>query len=129
MQNKFPETLSIQLGETGSELAKRYPTLLDLNKQPAGINFYQLNPIYLKQKVKTIFNLKQYSIEVPFTLSIMGTEDADIPKEGIYAFDINAVFSEKEKIMTNMYGHKLIACCNNSAPKAGNRCFTMMRHA
>jgi hypothetical protein len=97
VQNKFPETLSIQLGETGPELAKRYPTLLDLNKQPAGINFYQLNPIYLKQKVKTIFNLKQYSIEIPFTLSIMGTEDADIPKEGIYVFDINAVFSEKEK--------------------------------
>ena len=81
------QNISIKLNEDGESLVKRYPALIKVNKQPAGLNFYKINWDSYPQGVVKIEH-GQHSFVLENVLGIMGSQDLEIPQEGIDEFSI-----------------------------------------
>jgi hypothetical protein len=82
-------TVEIQLGETGASFSKRNSTFLKIDRQPAGLNFYQIKfRSGSKGRVIVKFDDRKFSIEN--VLNVTGTEDLDFREEGLLQFEINS---------------------------------------
>ena len=90
MHTQKPTHIRIKIGETGPQFLER--TGLDdknVNRQPAGVNFYELD--WSPQKPGTVhLQHGQHSIDFPHALGVMGSEDLSHPHEGIDSFWISA---------------------------------------
>lgn len=69
----------------------------NIDKQPAGINFYEQS-WNGKQKGTVQVDHGKYSFSIPNVLSSTGTEDTELPEDGIYKFSINSGITPDEFI-------------------------------
>jgi len=92
------EKISIKLGEDGADFAARYPQYLKVNRQPAGLNFYEIDMDGRKKIMTVRFEHGKHSFEVEHVLSVMGTQDMDL-KEGQQSFNTNGGVTAADEIM------------------------------
>ncbi|NOZ54978.1 MAG: hypothetical protein GXP08_17880 [Gammaproteobacteria bacterium] len=69
----------------------------DVDRQPAGLNFYRTRWNVKKSSVVHIDH-GPYSFTIEHALSAVGTEDVEAPNRGIYIFRINALISQTRPI-------------------------------
>ncbi len=90
-----PSTMKIKLGESGTQFLQRnhLDSRGNVNRQPAGLNFYQHRwsttypgTVYVENGI--------HSFEIQHVVSITGTEDAEKLGEGISDFSIRALISQ-----------------------------------
>lgn len=96
-ETAMTQQVTIKVGEQGDAFAKRYPDLLHINKQPAGMDFYEIDWNKLPRGIVTIDHGK-HSFAVEDVLGIMGSYVPDRANEGIYSFDITAGITEPDLI-------------------------------
>ena len=89
--------VTIKVGESGEDFAKRYPELLDINRQPAGVDFYRINLDNNPRGTVTVEHGK-HSIFIPGTIAVTGYIDRSFLSDGLAEFDIYAELSEPEFI-------------------------------
>ncbi len=87
----------IYLGEQGEEFLKKYTNQVNVNRQPAGTNFYRIAWNTTAPGIVSVENGKS-GFTVANVLSIQGSENLTLPKEGISEFSINAGISPSELI-------------------------------
>ncbi|WP_027468844.1 hypothetical protein [Deefgea rivuli] len=102
LDKKVPilDQISIQIGESAAAFTNRYP-FTQIQKQPAGLNFYKIDPDDEQPKRKVMLQVKHgsHSFDVSSVLSISGTEDLDFPREGLSDFDISASIPPANNVM------------------------------
>ncbi len=83
------QRVAIHLGEKGSSFVQRIGRdSIRLNKQPAGLNFYDLDwPDSTSGQIH--FEHSVHSFDLSTVLGMMGTEDVDRANTGIYQWDIS----------------------------------------
>jgi hypothetical protein len=87
------QEVSIKVGEIASELQKRYPDKLQIQKQPAGLDFYSIDwDSYPRGKVK--IDHGKNSVVIDGVLGIQTHTNVDFPAEGFYVYTIFAGLSE-----------------------------------
>lgn len=86
-----PTSIKIKIGEPGGQFLQRnkLPAKGHIDKQPAGLSFYEIN-WSTKTPGTAMIEHDKYSFQIPYTLSVMGTEDVDFMEEGLAKFSINA---------------------------------------
>ncbi|PXX37833.1 hypothetical protein, partial [Aquitalea magnusonii] len=97
VQKKFPDPITIRIGESSTDFGKRFPNLVNINQQPAGINFYDLDVDYLGQQVTVHVEHGKHSLDIPFSIGTTGLEDGRYLSEGISKITVFAGFSAPEK--------------------------------
>lgn len=97
MSNKSP--IELRIGETGESFVRRNPTLPSVDRQPAGLNFYELN-WSTKAMGQVILESGAGSVKIPNVINITGTEDGSLPDEGISEFHVNSTITN-----ATMIGH------------------------
>ncbi|MBT0571852.1 hypothetical protein KIK84_16170 [Curvibacter sp. CHRR-16] len=106
------QEVSIQLGLSGQEFVAalgREDTRI--NKQPAGLNFYDLDwPTTFPGKVVVQHGVNGFVLDA--ALSVMGTEDVDYPKEGVSVLDINFGVTASDLIPHNEARLQVMALLN-----------------
>jgi len=89
-----PSTMRIKVGEPGVQFLQRnhLDSRGNVDRQPAGLNFHKhrwgtTNPgtVYVEHGA--------HSFEIPYAVSITGTEDVEKLEEGISDFSVNALIS------------------------------------
>ena len=86
--NASPERYSIKLGEDGKQLAARYPKFTREVVQPAGLNFYKIEPDDRGTSAVLHFEHGKHSFEFPNMMAFTGTQDMDL-NEGISAYSLD----------------------------------------
>jgi hypothetical protein len=95
MSNETP--IELRVGEKGESFTRRNPTIGTVDRQPAGVNFYELN--WSTQTMGTVI-VKQgpLSLNIENVISVTGTEDMDLQDEGILEIKINSAITNSEMI-------------------------------
>ena len=93
----MPTTTPIELyiGESGKSFSARNATNVD--RQPAGLNFYELHWPF-KSMGSVIIKQGVTRLPVDYVLSVTGTEDMDLHNEGLSDIKINSAISKEERI-------------------------------
>lgn len=91
-----PTQIEFKFGEPFDSLVKRYPGI-KIQKQPVGANFYTLHWPE-EEPAKVLFKQGDYSVEIPYTISIMIPESTNRTAEGITQFHLNAGITYDKKI-------------------------------
>jgi len=79
----------VHLGEQGEAFAKRYPSQVHINRQPAGLDFYRIDWNAPAKGVVT-FEHGKHTFTVENALDVSGYQNIDFPKEGMPELDITA---------------------------------------
>ena len=95
-----PMTIKAKVGETGEQFLKRnnLPPKGNVNRQPAGLNFYS-HDWNTKSRGTVSIEHDKYSFQIPFAMGVMGTEDVENMAAGLYDFSINAGISSNSPLM------------------------------
>ncbi|TCV90686.1 hypothetical protein [Sulfurirhabdus autotrophica] len=90
--------ISIKIGEQGTAFAQRYPALVKIQHQPAGVNFYDVDWKQATPGSVTIEHGK-YSFVIENVMSVMAGQDlGDEANEGLTEFSINAGITAPDRI-------------------------------
>lgn len=89
--------VEIEVGENGSSFASTNADRLKINRQPAGLNFYEIRFPRRERGTATLNSGAQKFI-IENVLSITGTEDMDFKDEGISEFSIISAITESDLI-------------------------------
>ncbi len=90
--------ISIKIGEQGTAFAQRYPALVKIQHQPAGVDFYDVDWKQATPGSVTIEHGK-YSFVIENVLSVMAGQDlGDEANEGLTEFSINAGITAPDRI-------------------------------
>lgn len=93
------DTVKIEIGQSGEQFLRtnNLPAKGSVDRQPAGLNFYRAS--WSTQSSGTVIvNQGPYSFEIPFALTVLGTEDAEAISEGLQSFDIGAGITAPDTI-------------------------------
>lgn len=89
--------IELYIGEKGDAFARRNPTIANVDRQPAGLNFYELQwsthamgAVVIKQG-----NLR---LGIDNVISVTSTEDTDFSNEGISEIKINSALTNSQTI-------------------------------
>ena len=93
----YPEKISISLKQRGIDWKNKYGDVVHVNVQPAGVNFYKIQPLRTKQSIIIRLEHDSQSLEIPRVLSVTGTEDME-KKEGIDSIQLSAGLSSQPLI-------------------------------
>lgn len=93
----YPEKISIALNQGGVDWKNKYGDIVHVNAQPAGVNFYKIQPLRTKQSIVVRLEHGSHSLEIPRVLSVTGTQDMD-KKEGIDSIQLSAGLSSQSSI-------------------------------
>jgi hypothetical protein len=93
----MPQQVTLEIGVQGDALLKRYPDLVRVDRQPAGLDFYQIDWDTKPQGIVTIAHGKN-SFVIEEVFGVMGTYNHDWINEGINDFDITAGINASEFI-------------------------------
>jgi hypothetical protein len=93
----MPQQVTLEIGVQGDALLKRYPDLVRVDRQPAGLDFYQINWDKAPQGVVTIAHGK-HSFVIEQVFGVMGTYEHEWQIEGINEFKLQAGISASEFI-------------------------------
>lgn len=89
--------ITVQVGEKADSFIRRNPAISNVDRQPAGLNFYELRwP--LKSLGKVIISESATQFEIENVLSMTGVEDMDLQSEGISSFSINSTLTSSDLI-------------------------------
>jgi hypothetical protein len=95
MSNEMP--IELRLGEKGESFARRYPSIGTIDRQPAGLNFYELN--WSTRAMGTVIVQQgDLKLNVENVISATGIEDMDLQNEGILEIKINSAITPSEMI-------------------------------
>lgn len=95
MLNQPP--IEIHIGESGKSFANRNASIAAVDRQPAGLNFYELRwPFQAMGSI--VFKQGTKRLPIDNVLSVIGTEDMDFQDEGLLDIKINSTISKTEKI-------------------------------
>ncbi|MCX4028571.1 hypothetical protein H0A36_14565 [Endozoicomonas sp. SM1973] len=86
-------SITLKVSEHSQHFIKRlHLDKKNIDKQPAGLNFYEK---HFKSGQRPTIQIEhdQYSFDIPFALSFLGTENVDYLERGISSFDINSGFA------------------------------------
>ncbi|MET3133011.1 hypothetical protein AAKU55_003293 [Oxalobacteraceae bacterium GrIS 1.11] len=100
------------VGEQGEIFAKRYPEQLHVNRQPAGLDFYQLRWTTSAPGSLTIEHGKN-SFNVENALSFTGTQDLTYPEEGMSELSVRAGVTATDLISHDEARKKMHAILQN----------------
>ena len=89
--------VTIKVGESGEDFAKRYPELLGVDRQPAGTDFYEIDLDTNPRGTVTIEHGK-YSFKIKKVLGLMGSLDHSFSSEGLAEFTLYSGLTEGELI-------------------------------
>jgi hypothetical protein len=90
----YPEKISIALKQSGEGWKNEYGDIVHVNVQPAGVNFYKIQPLRTKQSITVRLEHGGLSLEIPRVLSVTGTQDME-KKEGIDSIQLSAGLSSQ----------------------------------
>lgn len=92
------QQMTIKVGEQGESLKKRYPDLVRVQHQPAGVDFYKVGWSTRPRGIVTIEHGK-YTFSIEDVLSISSLQDLNaLASEGLFEFDVNAGITEPDLI-------------------------------
>lgn len=93
----IPPLITMQLAEESSALARRYPELLNADKQPAGIHFYTIN---IPDAITTNMRLAHgaHSLNIPYVIHLMSAQDMD-RREGINTLFVQSRLTSTPTLM------------------------------
>ena len=80
-------TITIRIGQPGIDLKNQYPDAVKVERQPAGITFYQVN-WRAAEKGKVKLDMSNSSLVFDDVLGMVGTEDNSEKNPGIYRLTI-----------------------------------------
>lgn len=84
--------VSVKVGELGPDFLKRYPDLVHVDKQPAGLDFYEID--WERPRGTVRIEHGQHSFGIEDSLGLMSTQDlGPIANEGLFEFTIDAGMS------------------------------------
>lgn len=87
MQSTSPTPVEISIHLRGELFQKRYPALVSVTRQPAGLSFYKANwKVQQKGAVKLVHG--SHSLEIADVLNLVGTEDDEQKARGILKYSI-----------------------------------------
>lgn len=89
--------VDIKIGETSTSFSQRNAIGLKIDRQPAGLNFLELN-YPQNARGKASINFGQRKLLIERVISVTGTEDMSFPEEGLSEFQINAEIAETDLI-------------------------------
>ncbi len=97
--NVMPPTapVEIQVSEMGDSFARRLPSLAQVDRQPAGLNFYTLRWT-VKQMGAVVLKHGLSRLNITNVISVSGMEDIDRQKEGMSEITVNSAITASEKI-------------------------------
>src|SRR6187551_861252 len=98
-QTMTPTTIKIKVGESGTQFLQRnnLPTKGHIDKQPAGVNFYEQD-WSTKSPGTVMVEHGIYSFQVPYALGVMGAEDVK-QMVGFEQINIRAGITAADTIM------------------------------
>lgn len=90
--------VTIKLGEMGPSLAKRYPSNVKVQHQPAGLDFYEID--WDQQSPGTVrVEHRNHSFVVEHVLGVLSSQDLeDFKSEGLKEFNISSGITEPDRI-------------------------------
>ncbi len=78
---------AVHLEEQGEAFAKRYPSQISINRQPAGVDFYSID--WKPSTPGTVtFEHGKHTFVIENVLGLIGYQSADFSEEGVLQFDI-----------------------------------------
>jgi hypothetical protein len=98
-EKSMSNSVSIKLGEKGTDFAKRYPSFVRAQHQPAGIDFYEVD-----WANKTLGSISvehgAHSFVIANVLGLLTSQDIEAPvdTQGFRKFDINATLTQTDLI-------------------------------
>lgn len=93
----MPQQVTLEIGVQGDALLKRYPDLVRVDRQPAGLDFYQINWDKKPQGIVTIAHGK-HTFVIEEVFGVMGTYEHEWKTEGINEFKLQAGINASEFI-------------------------------
>jgi hypothetical protein len=89
--------IELHVGEKGESFTGRNPTMATVDRQPAGLNFYELQ--WSTQAMGTVIVKQGFlRLAIENVISVTGTEDMDFQDEGISEIKINSAITKSETI-------------------------------
>lgn len=89
--------IEIHVGESGTSFASRNSSLLEIDRQPAGLNFYKIWFPVSRRGGVTI-SAGTHKISLHNVVNILASEDVDLREEGLQDITINSTLTATEKI-------------------------------
>ena len=87
------QNVSIKIGEQGAAFVKRYPALIKVQRQPAGLDFYDID-LDADPRGVVVIDHGAYSFTIEDVLSVSSDQDqGEFATEGLAEFDINSGMS------------------------------------
>lgn len=90
-------TIEIQIGERGADFLKRNTTITAVDRQPAGVTFYQMR-FRADSKRQVILKSNEQVLHIENVLSVTATEDMELQEEGLLQFHINCGLTASDLI-------------------------------
>lgn len=89
--------VELSVGEKGESFSRRNVTMAKVDRQPAGLNFYELR--WPTTSMGSVL-LKHGALSLPIdnVISITGTEDMDFQEEGLSQIKINSAITKSDMI-------------------------------
>ena len=95
--NIMSSNATIRLGEQGEAFAKRYPSQINIDRQPAGLTFYSID--WKPSAPGTItFEHGKHTFTIENVLGVMGDQNIVYPEEGMSEMSITAGITAPEFI-------------------------------
>ena len=89
--------IALSIGEHGDTFIRRNREMLNVDRQPAGLNFYELRwPSDAMGMV--LIEQRTGKLPIEHVLSVTGTEDMEFPAEGLNSFSINSTLATTDTI-------------------------------
>jgi hypothetical protein len=89
--------VTVHLGENGEAFAKRYLDQVNINRQPAGLDFYRIDWKTSAPGI-VLFEHGKHSFTVENALDVGGYQNKDFPHEGMPELDITAGLTASDLI-------------------------------
>lgn len=89
--------VTIKIGEAGESWLQRYPQYAKVTKQPAGLDFYEID---LDDRPRGTVKVDhgKHTFSIANVLSVMGTYDTELPLEGLSQISIGAGITDPDLI-------------------------------
>lgn len=90
-------SIHLSIGEKADSFIRRNGLMMNVDRQPAGLNFYELR--WPSDAMGTVvIEQRTGSIPIAHVLSVTGTEDMEFPAEGLHSFIINSALADTDTI-------------------------------
>jgi hypothetical protein len=87
----FSKKYSVRLGESGQDWVNRYAKEVRIDRQPAGLNFYDIE--WERPRGVVTIEHGKYSFQIDDVLRVTGVYDVKLPSEGISDINISSGMS------------------------------------